>query len=124
MSETKPMIFKLNFNFNLKDAEGFPIESLKAGIKAGSYVTPESYENVTANRLLGRTISMSNDDLGGVAFDWYPYLLQGKVLEVSKAEAGTLKNFIKEQHKSKNQSFSNVVVAQLLNVFDKAGYKE
>lgn len=121
--EPKQM-FKLNFNFILKDGEGFAIEAVKPGIKAGSVISVDSYEELSANRLLGRTLSMSNDDLGGVAFDWYPYLLQGKILEVSKAEAGTLKNFIREQSKTKNQNFSNVVVEQLLKVLEKAGYKE
>lgn len=124
MTENTKLVFKLDFNFILKDAEDNVMESVKAGIKAGSYITPDMYEPVQANRLLGRTISMSNDDLGGVAFDWYPVLLKGKPLEVSKAEAGILKAFVLNQRKEKNPNFSNVVVAQLLNVFDKSGYKE
>lgn len=124
MAENTKLVFKLDFNFILKDAEDNIMESVKAGIKAGSYVTPEMYEPIQANRLLGRTISMSNDDLGGVAFDWYPVLLKGKPLEVSKAEAGILKAFVLNQRKEKNPNFNNVVVVQLLNVFDKSGYKE
>jgi hypothetical protein len=117
-------IFKLDFNFTLKDAEDFPLETIKSGIKAGTPVTLEMYEELKANRLLGRTIALSNEELGGTAFDWYPILLSGKILEASKVETGILKEFILNQRKNKNQNFSNVIVKQLLEVFKKAGYKD
>ena len=117
-------IFKLDFNFTLKDADDFPLETIKSGIKAGTPVTLEMYEELKANRLLGRTIALSNEELGGTAFDWYPILLSGKILEASKVETGILKEFILNQRKNKNQNFSNVIVKQLLEVFKKAGYKD
>jgi hypothetical protein len=117
-------IFKLDFNFTLKDAEDFPLETIKSGIKAGTPVTLDMYEELKANRLLGRTIALSNEELGGTAFDWYPILLSGKILEASKIETGILKEFILNQRKEKNQNFSNVIVKQLLEVFKKAGYKD
>jgi hypothetical protein len=117
-------IFKLDFNFTLKDAEDFPLETIKSGIKAGTPVTLDMYEELKANRLLGRTIALSNEELGGTAFDWYPILLSGKILEASKVETGILKEFILDQRKNKNQNFSNVIVKQLLEVFKKAGYKD
>lgn len=117
-------IFKLDFNFTLKDADDFPLETIKSGIKAGTPITLEMYEELKANRLLGRTIALSNEELGGTAFDWYPILLSGKILEASKVETGILKEFILDQRKNKNQNFSNVIVKQLLEVFKKAGYKD
>lgn len=116
--------FKLNFNYSILDAEGFEIETIRGGIKAGTPITNDMYEPLKANKLLGRTISLSNEELAGKSFEWYSQLLTTGVITLDKVDTGILKAFIENQRKEKNANFNNVVVHQLLLTLKGAGYND
>jgi len=88
--------WKLDFNFNLVDLDGKPIDSANAG-------------KLVANALVQQS---KGDALK--FWEWALSLNKGEALDLDSSDQETLKNFIKD-----NENFAIIAKAQLLQVFKK-----
>jgi hypothetical protein len=123
MSATKTK-FKLDFNKPLIGLEGFPIQGVRPGIKAGAAIDENAFEDLFANRLVALAIANGSEELGGKEFIWMKTLYTEGILELDIVDTRVLKDFIKECKKKNKPNFTNVVLHQLSEIFDVAGFKE
>lgn len=87
---------KLNFNFNLTDLDGQPIENANAG------------------KLLANTLAQQAKGDALKFWEWALALNKGEVIDLDTSDQATLKSFIKE-----SESLAILAKGQLLLVFKK-----
>lgn len=87
---------KLNFNFNLTDLDGQPIENANAG------------------KLLANTLAQQAKGDALKFWEWALALNKGEVIDLDTSDQATLKSFIKD-----NESLAILAKGQLLLVFKK-----
>lgn len=87
---------KLNFNFNLTDLDGQPIENANAG------------------KLLANTLAQQAKGDALKFWEWALALNKGEVIDLDTSDQATLKSFIKD-----SESLAILAKGQLLLVFKK-----
>lgn len=122
MAELKK--FKLDFNRTLLSLDGEVQQTIKNSVKAGSVITEDMFEDLKANKLVALAIANGSEELAGKEFLWMKTLYTEGVLELDIVDTRTLKNFIGECRKKAKQNFTNIVLMQLNDIFDVAGFKE
>ena len=85
---------KLNFNFNLTDLDGLPIENANAG------------------KLLANTIAQQAKGDALKFWEWALALNKGEIINLDTSDQTVLKNFIKE-----SDALAILAKGQLLQVF-------
>ena len=85
---------KLNFNFNLTDLDGLPIENANAG------------------KLLANTLAQQAKGDALKFWDWALALNKGEIINLDTSDQTVLKNFIKE-----SDALAILAKGQLLQVF-------
>jgi len=87
---------KLDFNFNLTDLDGQPIENANAG------------------KLLANTLVQQTKGDAIKFLEWALSLNKGEIIDLDTSDQLTIKNFIKD-----SESLSILAKGQLLQVFSK-----
>ena len=88
------IIMKLNFNFNLTDLDGLPIENANAG------------------KLLANTLAQQAKGDALKFWEWALALNKGEIINLDTSDQTVLKNFIKE-----SDALAILAKGQLLQVF-------